>query len=204
MAWAQTAAARLENEHVLLRPVTPPDRAALRAIAMAPAIWRYFVARIETPADFDSFFDAAIADQAAGRRISFCITDKHSGRVAGSMCYGNLAEQDRRIEIGWSWLGLDFQGKGINRWAKFLLLEHAFERLAAERVEFKTDELNEQARRGLRNIGAAEEGILRSYNPMPDGRRRNAVFYSVLRSEWPYVREQLLAHPKVTVPSQAV
>lgn len=204
MAWAQTAAARLENEHVLLRPVTPQDRAALRAIAMAPAIWRYFVAEIKTPADFDAFFDASMADQAAGRRISFHITDKHSGRVAGSMSYGNLAEQDRRIEIGWSWLGLDFQGKGINRWAKFLLLEHAFERLAAERVEFKTDELNEQARRGLRNIGAVEEGILRSYNPMPGGRRRNAVFYSVIRSEWPYVREQLLAHPKVTAPSPAL
>ena len=37
---------------------------------------------------------------------------------------------------------------------KYLLLEHAFEQLGAERVEFKTDVLNEQARRGLRNIGA--------------------------------------------------
>jgi RimJ/RimL family protein N-acetyltransferase len=203
MAWAQTAAVRLENEHVLLSPFTPGDRSPLREIAMAPDIWRYFVTRIETPADFDAFFDSALEDQAAGRRISFCITDKHSGRAAGSMSYGNLAEKDQRIEIGWSWLGLDFQGQGINRWAKFLLLEHAFERLAAERVEFKTDELNEQARKGLRNIGAVEEGILRSYNPMPGGRRRNAVYYSVLRGEWPYVKGQLLAYPKVR-PQSAV
>jgi RimJ/RimL family protein N-acetyltransferase len=204
MAWAQTAATRLENEHVLLCPFTPGDRVPLQAIAMASGIWRYFVTRIETPADFDDFFDSALEDQAAGRRISFCITDKRSGSLAGSMSYGNLAEKDKRIEIGWSWLGLDFQGKGINRWAKFLLLEHAFERLAAERVEFKTDELNEQARKGLRNIGAVEEGILRSYNPMPDSRRRNAVFYSVLLGEWPHVKEQLLAHPKVTPRSTTV
>jgi RimJ/RimL family protein N-acetyltransferase len=197
VAWAQTAAVCLENEHVRLSPFTPTDRSSLREIAMAPDIWRYFVSRIDTPADFDAFFDAGLEDQAAGRRISFCITDKRSGRAAGSMSYGNLAEKDLRIEIGWSWLGLDFQGKGINRWAKFLLLEHAFERLAAERVEFKTDELNKQARKGLRNVGAVEDGILRSYNPMPDGRRRNAVFYSVIKADWPYVKGQLLAHPKV-------
>ncbi|KJY40503.1 GCN5 family acetyltransferase, partial [Streptomyces sp. NRRL B-1568] len=101
-----------------------------------------------------------------------------TGRTAGSMSFGNMAEADRRLEIGWSWLGRDFRGKGVNRWAKYLLLRHAFETLGAERVEFKTDILNEQARRGLRNIGAVEEGTLRSFNFMPGGRRRDAIFYS--------------------------
>ena len=39
MGWAQLAATDLENEHVLLRPVRPADRAALHAIAMDPEIW---------------------------------------------------------------------------------------------------------------------------------------------------------------------
>lgn len=201
MTWAELAATGLENEHVVLCPLTPEDRAPLGMIALAPQIWRFFVTRIDTMADFEAFFDSALADQAAGRRISFCITDKRSGRAAGSMSFGNLAEHDGRLEIGWSWLGLDFQGRGINRWAKYLLLEHAFDRMAAQRVEFKTDELNTQARRALRNIGAVEEGTLRSYNPMPGGRRRDAVFYSVLVGEWPEVRAQLQAHPKVTLQS---
>jgi RimJ/RimL family protein N-acetyltransferase len=198
--WAQIALAELENEHVLLRPITPQDRASLLAPAMDPEIWRYFVTMIETEADFDGFFDAGLEDQAAGRRVAFHITDKHSGRAAGSMSFGNLAERDGRLEIGWSWLGRDFQGRGINRWAKYLMLQHAFEQMGAERVEFKTDELNVQARGGLRNIGATEEGTLRSFNPMPGGRRRNAVFYSVLRGEWPRVREQLLSGPKASSP----
>lgn len=190
------AATSLENQHVLLRPIRPEDRASLHAIAMDPEIWRYFVIKMETDADFDAFFDLSIADQRAGRRVVYHITDKRAGRAAGSMSFCNIAEEDGRLEIGWSWLGRDFQGKGVNRWAKFLMLRHAFERMAAERVEFKTDRLNIQARRGLRNIGACEEGTLRSFNPMPDGRRRDAVFYSVLRAEWPRVREQLLAQPK--------
>ena len=63
--------------------------------------------------------------------------------------------------------------------------------MGAERVEFKTDVLNAQARAGLRNIGAFEEGVMRSFNPMPEGRRRDAIFYSVLRAEWPSVKDQL-------------
>jgi RimJ/RimL family protein N-acetyltransferase len=203
VTWAEVAATTLENDHVLLRPIRPDDRAALYAIAMDPQIWRYFVTRIATDADFDAFFDAGLADQQAGSRVAFCITDKHTGQVAGSMSYCNMAEQDRRLEIGWSWLGRDFQGKGINRWSKYLLLEHAFDQMAAERVEFKTDRLNLQARRALRNIGAQEEGTLRSFNPMPDGRRRDAVYYSVLRAEWPHVRDQLRTRPKVMVTESA-
>lgn len=197
MSWIDEAPAVLENEHVRLAPITSADREPLHEVAMDPDIWRYFVSRVETDAEYDKFFDATLADHAAGRRAVFIITDKASGRVAGSMSFGNLAEADRRIEIGWSWLGRDFRGEGLNRWAKFLLLEHAFERLGAERVEFKTDQLNEMARRGLRNIGAKEEGTLRSFNPMPGGRRRDAVFYSILRAEWPRVKEQLTDHPKV-------
>jgi len=197
MTWAEIVASRLENEHVLLRPITPEDRESLRAIAMDPEIWRYFVSLVETDADFDAYFDATLADHDAGRRAVFHITDKHTDRAAGSMSFGNLAETDARIEIGWSWLGRDFRGRGVNRWAKYVLLEHAFERLRAERVEFKTDELNLQARAALRNIGAVEEGVLRSFNYMPGGRRRDAVFYSVLRAEWPEVKRRLAAEPKV-------
>lgn len=202
MSWADIAATSLENSHVLLRPARPADRDSLHAIAMDPEIWRYFVIRVETDADFDAFFDAGIADQQAGLRVVYHITDKRAGRAAGSMSFGNIAEKDGRLEIGWSWLGRDSQGKGVNRWAKFLMLRHAFEKMAAERVEFKTDKLNIQARHALRNIGACEEGTLRSFNPMPDGRRRDAVYYSVLRAEWPQVGAQLLTQPKV-VPAEA-
>lgn len=197
MSWPDLAATTLENEHVLLRPVTPADRESLRAIAMDPDIWRYFVTAVNTDAEFDAFFDTCLSDLEAGRRAVYHISEKRTGLTAGSMSFGNMAEADRRIEIGWSWLGRQFRGQGVNRWAKFRLMEHAFERMGAERVEFKTDKLNEQARRGLRNIGATEEGILRSYNPMPGGRRRDAVFYSVLRAEWPRIKEELSHSPKV-------
>ncbi|MFD0353589.1 GNAT family N-acetyltransferase [Streptomyces sp. NPDC127110] len=201
LSWTEHTAAVLENHRVRLTPITEADREGVRAVAMDPDIWRYFVAAVDTDADFEAFFDANLADHTAGRRAVWTITDKESGRIAGSMSFGNMAEADRRLEIGWSWLGRDFRGRGVNHWAKALLLEHAFEALGAERAEFKTDVLNTQARRGLANIGATEEGVLRSFNYMPGGRRRDAVYYSVLRSEWPAVRALLAHGPKKAVPA---
>lgn len=191
MSWEQIRDARLENEHVLLRRISADDREQLHAIAFDPEIWRYFVSRVTTEAEFDQFMADAIEDTDAGRRIAFCIISKSNNRIAGSMSFGNLAEKDKRIEIGWSWLGKEYRGAGINRWAKYLLLEYAFETLGCERVEFKTDILNTQARKGLANIGAKEEGVLRSYNFMPDNRRRDAIYYSILKSEWPNVKDTL-------------
>ena len=199
--WSRSASALLENEHVELHPISESDREPLHRIAFDSRIWTYFVSRVESEADFDKFFDAMLADQDSGKRAVYVIVDKGTGEVAGSSSYGNLAEADGRLEIGWSWLGVNFQGKGINRWVKYLLLQHAFETLGAERVEFKTDILNAQARAGLRKIGAYEEGVLRSFNPMPEGRRRDAIYYSVLRAEWPTVKDQLGRLGKALNPS---
>lgn len=200
-AWTQIASAVLRNEHVELHPVTEADREGLRKIAFDERIWTYFVARVENDADFDAFFDTMLADQAAHKRAVYVIVDNRTGQAAGSSSYGNLAEADRRLEIGWSWLGPGFQGQDINRWAKYLLLRHAFETMGAMRVEFKTDVLNAQARAGLRKIGAREEGVLRSYNFMPSGRRRDAVYYSILAAEWPSVKEQLREQGRAVNPS---
>lgn len=185
MSWAeQAAAAWLEDDNLLLRPVRTEDRKAIYDIAMDSHIWRYFVFRVQTDEEFDTFFAAMLADLQARSRVPYVVIAKASGRIAGSMSFGNFAEPDGRLEIGWSWLGRDFRGRGINRPTKRLLLRFAFENLGAQRVEFKTDVLNEQARAGLLGIGAVEEGVLRSYNPMPDGRRRDAIFFSVLGAEW--------------------
>src|SRR5579875_650080 len=53
------------------------------------------------------------------------------------------------LEVGGTWLGAQAQGTGINLEAKFLLLEHAFERLGVARVDIKTDARNQKARRAI-------------------------------------------------------
>ncbi|WP_103352764.1 GNAT family N-acetyltransferase [Amycolatopsis sp. CA-128772] len=193
MSWAKLKDVVLVNDRVELRRVRLTDRAAFERIAFDAEIWRYFVARIGSADELDDFLETAVADTLRGARIVFAITDRGSGRVVGSSAYGNLAESERRVEIGWSWLAAEARRTGVNRAAKLALLDHAFAELGCERVEFKTDVLNTPARTALAKLGAQEEGVLRSFNYMPGGRRRDVVYYSILRAEWPAVRERLVA-----------
>jgi RimJ/RimL family protein N-acetyltransferase len=45
--------------------------------------------------------------------------------------------------------------------------------------------LNLPARQALLRLGATEEGVLRSHTLMTQGRRRDSIYYSFLRGEWP-------------------
>jgi RimJ/RimL family protein N-acetyltransferase len=190
VSWKNLKNLVLSNSRVELRRITITDRSAFERIVFDPEIWRYFVARVDTPGDLDGFLETAIQDTLNGTRSVFAIIDQASGEVVGSTAYGNLAPLERRLEIGWSWLSAGARRTGINRAAKLTLLDHAFDVLECERVEFKTDVLNEPARAGLLGIGATEEGVLRSFNYMPGGRRRDVVYYSILRHEWPRLRSK--------------
>jgi RimJ/RimL family protein N-acetyltransferase len=181
----------LRNEHVVLRPVAPDDEDAFAAVAYDPEIWKYFVADAGSREGLRAFVRGAVREREAGTRIPFTIVDAASGRVVGSTSFGSISERDRRIEVGWSWLGRAAQGTALNTQAKYLLMSYAFGALEYERVEFKTDVLNQRARAALRKVGAVEEGVLRSHTLMPGGRRRDTIYYSVLRPEWPAVESHL-------------
>jgi RimJ/RimL family protein N-acetyltransferase len=95
------------------------------------------------------------------------------------------------LEIGGTWYGSEFQRTVINTECKYLLLRYAFETLGTIRVQFKSDLRNERSLRAIERIGAKREGILRNHMILPDGGRRDSVFYSIIDSEWPGVKERL-------------
>ena len=64
---------------------------------------------------------------------------------------------NRRLEIGSTWLGRPWRRTAVNTEAKLLMLGHAFEAMGCARVEFKADSLNERSRVALLRIGAYEE-----------------------------------------------
>ena len=79
------------------------------------------------------------------------------------------------------------------------MLRYAFEEWGCNRVEFITDVLNAKSRQAILRLGAKEEGVLRSHMIMRNGRVRDSVLYSVIRSEWPQVKALLEA--KIAVPN---
>ncbi len=182
----------LESNRILIRPLSIKDKETLKDIAFDPDIWKYTPSRISDESDLDKYIANALNEREKDLRYSFLIITKELNFAAGSTSYGNISFKDKRIEIGWSWLGKNYRGSGINEHCKFLLMEYAFERLGFVRVEFKTDVLNIAARKALLKIGAVEEGVLRSHTLMNDGRRRDTIYYSVLANEWQSAKEKLL------------
>ena len=181
----------LETDKVLLRPMHGGDLTTFRELAKDTALWTYFTLELDKLEQLEAWMEVAMHDRVHGSRIPFTIIEKASDTIAGSSSYGNISYFDKRIEIGWSWLGKQFQGTGINLHAKFCLLNYAFQEWNFERVELKTDNLNDRAKQGLRKIGAQEEGVLRSHMQMPNGRRRDSVYFSILKTEWPAVRDSI-------------
>ena len=165
--------------------------AGLVEAGLDEAIWRYMPQTMRTPEDMRAYIEAALEAQAAGAALPFATIDLASDRAIGSTRFFSIDRPHRRLEIGWTWLGLAWQRTAANTEAKYLMLRHAFETLECIRVEFKTDSLNERSRAALLRIGAIEEGTFRNHMIMPDGRLRHSVYYSIIASEWPEVKARL-------------
>jgi len=178
----------LETTRVALRLMTMSDMDALEAIAGPPEIWKYFTFELNKKEELQQWMDTALKERAEGKRMPFVIIDKGTGAICGCTSFGNISFYDKRIEIGWTWVGTATMGTGINHHAKFVLLSYAFDALRFERVEIKTDNLNERAKKALVHIGATEEGVLRSHMLMPHGRRRDSVYYSILKADWETIK----------------
>lgn len=182
----------LENQIARLEPLTEAHRSLLAGVASEPLLWEFVPNPAYTQEGWKKYMDTALQLRAEKKRYPFVIIDKKSGKYAGSSSYGNLSIVDHRIEIGWTWIGTDFWGTKLNSACKFLLLSFAFDKMDLHRVELKTDVRNERSRQAILNLGAQEEGVLRSHMSLQDGNRRDSIYYSILRNEWPEVRLSLL------------
>ena len=183
----------LETHRVELRIMRKEDIPSLQKLTQSPGIWEYFTKNLSIDEELKAWVEEALRDREEGRRVPFVVIDKDEDAICGSTSFGNISFYDKRIEIGWTWLGEHFMGMGVNRQAKFTLLSYAFDVMQLERVEIKTDNLNERSKRALRKIGATEEGILRSHMLMQDNRRRDSIYYSFLKSEWNLVKRNFFA-----------
>ena len=139
-------------------------------------------------ADTRHWIDEALAVEG---QLPFAIVETAKDKVIGSTRYLNIRPEHRSLEIGWTWLGQNWQRTAINTETKLLLLSHAFEKLGCVRVEFKTDIRNERSQRALQRIGATKEGVLRNHMIVQDEFVRDSVYFSVISSEWLDVKERL-------------
>lgn len=190
----------LEGERVTLEPLSERHRQALCDAIADGELWNLHVTSVPHPSRIDEFLTNAREAYEAGDGLAFATIDRTTGRVAGSTRFMRASPANRRIEIGFTFLGKTWQRTSVNTEAKLLMLTHAFETLGVNRVEFLTDYLNDRSRRAILRLGAKEEGTLRSHMVMPNGRIRDSLIYSIVKCEWPGIKQHLCAKLALRVP----
>ena len=179
--------ATLQGRIVRLEPLAAEHFEALAQAAADPEIWLLMSADGSQPDVFRAWFDESLAE-----RMAFATVDATTGDIVGSSSFMALSPEHRRVEIGHTWLARSHWRAGANVEAKLLMLGHAFGPMRMRRVEFKTDAQNERSRRALEALPAQFEGIHRQHMLVRGGENRDSAWYSVLDSEWPQVRANLL------------
>jgi N-acetyltransferase len=154
-------------------------------------VFRWFPWSMRTMDDFTRHVDRVLWEQKSGLSVGFATVVRESGQVVGSTRFMNIDAQNRRVEIGSTWIVPAWQRTAVNTEAKYLMLRHAFEHWRCLRVEFKTDALNPQSRTAILRLGAKEEGVFRKHLITWSGRVRDSVYFSILDSEWPEIKLRL-------------
>ncbi len=181
----------LEGRHARLAPMAPHHVDALWNVAQDPRIWEFTTAVIRSADEARTYVETALSWQSAGTAVPFVTMDRASGTVIGSTRFANIDWDNRRVEIGWTWLNPKWWRTAINTDTKYLMLRHAFEEWKCVRVEFKAALKNKRSRTAVARLGAREEGTLRRHMLQPDGSWRDTVYFSILDDEWPGVKQRL-------------
>ena len=96
----------LENNFVLLRPITKSDIDNLLPIATDDKdLLQFSPAPIYTPELLETYIAAAILNRANKNRYTFIVFDKTKNAYAGSSSFLNISKADDRLEIGATWYG---------------------------------------------------------------------------------------------------
>ncbi len=182
----------LTGKVVRLEPFSEAHVHGLAEVGKDKRIWKWMLyGDLVTEEAMHTWVKEILSRQAARADLAFTVFHLASDRIAGATRYMEMRPQHRGLEIGGTWYGMEYQRTAVNTECKYLLLQYAFETLKCVRVQFKADSRNEQSLRAIERLGAKREGVLRNHYILNDGRMRDSVYFSILESEWPGVKEKL-------------
>lgn len=188
----------LQGDYIRLEPLSTDNHLEeLQKAGAHTEIFRWFTKDLSSPNAMQRWVESALDAQEKGSTLPFAIVLQETDEAVGSTRFGNIFQDHKRVEIGWTWLTPSQQRTPANTEAKYLMLSQAFNEWKFRRVEFKTDSRNKRSREAIQRIGASEEGTLRKHKQTHQG-PRDSVYYSILDKEWSSVKcdlEEKLSRP---------
>jgi len=182
----------LTGTKVLLEPLSLEYKDGMIEAVKDGELWKLWYTSVPSPETTEKYIHKAMDMRKKAGAMPFIILDKETSKVIGCTRYFNVDEENQRLEIGYTWYSKSYQRTSVNTECKYLLLSHAFEKLDAIAVEFRTHWHNHKSRAAIARLGAKQDGVLRNHVKSPDGSYRDTVVFSIINVEWPAVRQSLL------------
>lgn len=176
----------LEDDRVLLRPLQQEDKKHLLPFSLnEPYLWKYSFIGAEGEDGLQNYMNITFKARDEGKEYPFIVFDKKANEYAGSTRFYDIQNELQTVQLGYTWYGKNFQGTGLNKHCKYLLLQFAFEQIGFERFELRADNNNERSIAAMKSIGCKVDGILRKNMPTrEEGKRRDSIVLSILKDEW--------------------
>jgi RimJ/RimL family protein N-acetyltransferase len=194
-----------EGHHVRLEPMRLEHAAALAAAASDPELYHWSPVP-QTVAEAESYIRTALTWQQERTALPFTVIRATDNSIIGSSRFFLIErwawpaghprhnrEHPDAAEIGYTWYTPSAIRTPVNTECKLLMLTYAFETWGALRICFHTDARNQRSRNALERVGAKFEGVLRAHRMASDFIARDSHRYSIVASEWPEVKKNLLA-----------
>lgn len=183
----------LSNDVAHLKPLKTEHLNSLNDfVIQEPRLFDFALQPMQTKEDLGKYILHAIDQRIMKLEYPFLVMDQRSGKVAGTTRFYQIDQQNETLAIGYTWIGNEFQGTGLNRTMKLLMLNYAFDEAKFTRVEFRVDSRNEKSIVSLKKLGAQNEGVLRSHVFTATGFRRDTIVFSILNHEFELVKNRLL------------
>lgn len=181
----------LTGNGIQLVPLALEHEPGLRLAAADGELWNLRITSVPRPDETRIYIETALDNRIQGHRFAFAVIDETNGKVLGSTGYHDILPDVKRVEIGYTWYAKSVQRTHVNTTCKLLLLSHAFDTLCCNVVGWRTDNFNFASQRAIERLGARKDGVIRGHYLRRDGTVRDTVMYSLLKGEWPEVREHL-------------
>ena len=182
----------LVGKHVTLTPLNKNHRDALVTAASDGNLWELWYTGVPSEESIDATIEFALSEQSQHRSLPFVVIDNQSGKIIGSTRFCHAVPEHRRVEIGYTWYSKSYQRSFVNAECKLLMLSHAFEKLNAIAVEFRTNWFNHASRTAISKLGAKQDGVLRNHSVDNEGVYRDTVVFSIIENEWATAKKALL------------
>jgi RimJ/RimL family protein N-acetyltransferase len=173
----------LEGERVLLRPFTAEDAPALYAAIdesrqhLTP--WMDWAGHHRSVDDTRDYCLRTAAKRLLRTDLTYGIFDRADGRVLGGTGFHEPNWTRRSFEVGY-WLRPSAEGRGFVTESVRLLVDLAFGRLHARRVELWCDANNERSRRVAERCGFVLEGRLRNRTMLSGVASGDSLVFSLI------------------------